>query len=302
MVPRRDNRRSHHASAKKLSEKLVFLLLLCLISQFVVRGQDVHSSKLVDDDGLLDDAPESTSRETPESIKVEDYLETLDNAALRSICEDRGFDIIPRKDGLPLERSDYLEAARRCLSLEDEMNAILAQNPDLAAELEAEIARMHQHKERLEGERDQLLAEKARLEQQLEQAGVDLLEAVTQQQQQRQEQTNQNTGSAPGAVTKKVPVEEMTFKDVMIESFSQLYDRVRLDVEFAWKFLGPVVRPLKGAVQLLWRYCRSHVKAFWEELLKRFKQIFGVAKQKIADWESAAGQGRNNDDHDNSNN
>ena len=260
--------------------RLLLLLALCFMN--IVIGQvDVVIDDVPEDIPLssedaampLDEGANETETTTTEpeeaTIQVNDYLETLDNEALRAICEDRGFDVIPRKDGLPLERSDFLEAARRCLSLEDEMNAILAQNPDLAAELEAEIARMHQHKQRLEGEREKLLAEKARLEEQLEQAGVELLEAS---------RTNNAKNLSP--VLKKAP-EDMTFKEVLIETFSQLYDRVRLDVEFAWKFLGPVLRPLKGALQLLWRYCRPHVMTLWEEAVKRAKQIFGSAKNKV---------------------
>ena len=54
------------------------------------------------------------------------------------------------------------------------MNAILAANPDLAAELDAEIARMKASKERLERERDEILAQKNLLEEQLRNAGIDI--------------------------------------------------------------------------------------------------------------------------------
>eukprot|EP00523_Entomoneis_sp_CCMP467_P005779 CAMPEP_0168743778 /NCGR_PEP_ID=MMETSP0724-20121128/13753_1 /TAXON_ID=265536 /ORGANISM="Amphiprora sp., Strain CCMP467" /LENGTH=291 /DNA_ID=CAMNT_0008791421 /DNA_START=63 /DNA_END=938 /DNA_ORIENTATION=+ len=218
----------------------------------------------IDDDGDLLQTPGEPT------VEVEDYLATLSTDELTSICVDRGFDIIPRQDGKPLEWSDYLEAARRCLSLEDEMNAILAKNPELAAELEAEIGRMQQHKHRLEGEREQLLAEKALLEEQLEKAGVDLLEA----------QQSAFGETATASLKDKSP-EDMTFKEVLIYTFSELYDRVKRDFKFVWKFAGPVLKPVGGALQLGWRHLRPHAEMARQEVTKRAQQIFHSAKAKV---------------------
>jgi len=262
----------------------LFLLGLCLCIG-IVGGQETTATPVESavDEEILDEVLSATGDDvkveepaTPEepAVEVDDYLATLSTSELRSICVDRGFDIIPRKDGLPLERNDYLEAARRCLSLEDEMNAILAKNPDLAAELEQEILRMQQHKERLEGEREQLLAEKALLQQQLEQAGVDLLEATG------GGGTDTKSDSMDLPASKK-SVEDMSFKEVLFESFSLLYDRVRADVMFVWKFAGPVLKPVGSALELGWRHLRPHALMAKEEVLKRGKQIIATVRSKI---------------------
>jgi hypothetical protein len=263
---------SHH-----LRQLLLVLFCMCFVC---VRGQEASAEEKALEEEILGEVLSATDvvdvvvnvvqeeeKVEEPGVEVEDYLETLGTSELRSICIDRGFGIIPRKDGLPLQRSDYVEAARRCLSLEEEMNAILAKNPELAAELEAEIARMQQHKERLEGERENLLAEKALLEEQLEKAGVDLL-AVSRE------------AAAANVSTKKAP-EDMTFKEVMIDTFTQLYERVRGDMQFVWKVAGPVLKPVGGALRLAWRYARPHVTAVWEEVLKRAKQIYATARSRI---------------------
>lgn len=101
-----------------------------------------------------------------EDIHVEDYLESLSLSELDEICQHRGFAV----EGST--REDYINAARRCLSLENEMNAILAANPELAAELEKEIERMKAEKERLEAERHDLLELISDLQEQLAESGV----------------------------------------------------------------------------------------------------------------------------------
>ena len=260
-----------------LQYTLFLSAILCTILQ-TCRGQIATANPASEDgvassilDGEVElDIPENVVLEAePEPIvEVEDYLEQLSVEELEKICTERGFDVIPRKDGQPLQRSDYLEAARRCLSLEDEMNAILAQNPELAAELEAEILRMQQHKERLEQEREELLAQKQLLEKQLEQAGIDLLEA------------RESTKAASIPLSEKAP-EDMTFQEVIRYTFTELYKRVAADVRFVYKVCEPVLKPTIGALQLGWRHGKPHLIAAWKEVSKRSKQIYAIAKGRI---------------------
>jgi hypothetical protein len=181
----------------------------------------------------------SADDETSEAkrIVVGDYLESLSNAELEKICLERGFELSTPADGLKLQRKDYVEAARRCLSLEDEMNAILAAHPDLAAELEVEIERIHAEKKRLEQERDDMLREKAFLERQLREAGVDLTDFS---------ENNSTT------IEKQPP--PLTLEQVLKESFRELFQRVRRDIQFVGSVLDPVLRPVFGAVNLVWRH------------------------------------------------
>lgn len=75
----------------------------------------------------IQDDPENSEG----TIVVEDYLESLSIEDLKQICMDRGMEIRP---DTATTKADYVEGARRCLSLEDEMNAILAANPELVSE------------------------------------------------------------------------------------------------------------------------------------------------------------------------
>jgi hypothetical protein len=75
----------------------------------------------------------------------EDYsradLEAMTEVELKDICVKRGFQLV--NDGLDeLTKQDYIEAAQRCLAIEQEMNELLTQYPELADELEEEIKRM----------------------------------------------------------------------------------------------------------------------------------------------------------------
>jgi len=209
-------------------------------------------------------------------IVVEDYLASLSTSDLRQICLDRGFDIA--QDGQKeLTHKDYMEAARRCLTLEDEMNAILAENPELAAELEAEVARMKASKEELERERDEMLAEKAFLEEQLRQAGVDIM-------------PNQTESSVSNKDILEHP-QNMTLVEVLHVSFRLLFERVWQDVKLVWSVIGPILRPMGGALKLLWRYMSPLLGNFSKQAAVQFehlKQKIGPSVNQTQATESAA--------------
>ncbi len=222
---------SHKKWAIFLIIGVVFLQMSCMCY-----GQDVIDEVERIHDSETADLPTDLVESKNEEIQVEDYLESLSLSELDEICQHRGFTV----EGST--REDYVNAARRCLSLENEMNAILAANPELAAELEKEIERMKSEKERLEAERQYLLEQISDLQQQLTEAGMNdsALEALL--------------------IQHKDPA-NMTFEEVFKESISQLYDRVAQDVRFVSKLvspvLSPIVRSIFGALKFGWRYAKT---------------------------------------------
>jgi hypothetical protein len=179
-------------------------------------------------------------------VEIEDYLDAMSNEQLIGMCNERGFGIV--NDESELEHKDYVEAARRCLSMEDEMNAILAENPDLAAELETEILRMKDAKERLEEERDQMLAETAILKEQLKNAGVDISD------------TNSTLSQQPPP---------LSLEEVLRESLTELVERVASDARVVGAFRQPVVQPVLGALKMVAKHTGAlpHLEAWKEKAL-----------------------------------
>ena len=197
---------------------------------------------------VADEAVEQAQNTKPELV-VESSLEAMSDEELKAICTDRGFEITMEGEGglLAMTHADYVEAATKCLSLEKEMNAVLAENPELAAELDVEIERMRAEKERLEQEREAILAEKARLEEQLRQSGVDPSTIVA-----VPESTISGNTSA--------------VDEVLRESFVRLFDRVGCDLQLVGGLLLYVLKPMGGPIQQLWRYTSPSV----EGLLRQF--------------------------------
>jgi hypothetical protein len=207
-----------------------------------------------------DDNPTAAAAAAPHQqvvVEVDDYLTSLSDTQLRTICFERGFDMAPRPDGHTFVREDYLEAARRCMSLEHEMNAILAANPDLAAELDVEIERMKLERERLQHERQDMLDEMAMLQQQLEQAGMDVrayglrtAQDMEQEQQEKQPPSYRNGNSGNNDTT------PLTVQQVLEETLGELYRRVHRDFNMVIKVLRPILQPIVGACHLIWRYSK----------------------------------------------
>ena len=180
-----------------------------------------------------------------EGIRVKSNLESMSIDELESICRQRGFAL----EGDNLLHADYVEAAKRCLSLEDEINAIIAENPDLAAELEHEIERMAQEKDRLEKERDALLAEKEALEAQLNASGIDVADLTT-------------VGNTASSLSSEgLPYDPTSSIDVFRHSLSLLWARVGGDIRFVGKALRIVVfHPGCQVISFVWRYARPTVE------------------------------------------
>jgi hypothetical protein len=247
-----------------------FLASAAIVSHLLSCGCDADTMVTAEAGGAPSQVDELTADSTAtgaEDLVVQDYLETLSNEELEKICLDRGFSLAargdPDKDEVgqhpELRREDYLAAARRCLTLEDEMNAIIAAHPELAAELDAEIERMKRHKMELERERDEILAQKAMLEEQLEKAGVDVGSCF-----------NRTSTAVPSGASKggrdlaALNPEDMTVDEVLRHSFTLLYQRVMQDVRMVKKALDPLVlKPLGRGCQTAWKYAKPTLLALW---------------------------------------
>ena len=213
-----------------------------------------------------EDEVAETNATKPEGIKVKSNLESLSIAELEAICQDRGFAL----EGDDLQHADYVEAAQRCLSLEDEMNAILAENPSLAAELESEIERMAREKERLEIERDALIKEKELLEEKLRNAGID--PAVL------------SAEAESGAATKALTYDPQSGIEVFRESMIMLFDRVGSDFRLVGKGLRLIVlKPAFRALSLVWRYTAPTVEGALKKTI--FSFLKGCWKSNSCRWQ-----------------
>jgi hypothetical protein len=228
-------------------------------------------------DDLIQDATEEntvvmgTTDDDEDEITVEDYLATLSVEELQAICWDRGFDIEEQASsstGSGLVYEDFLEAARRCLSLEEEMNAVLNEHPELAAEIEKEIERLRDTKSRLEEERATMLAEKALLEQQLQQAGVNF--------------ENFKDQVDPSSLRAPTDPADMSITQLLRESLSQLYDRVAQDVKFVVRVTEPVWRTVGQGMEVVWRYMKPTVLQAYTEVRKRVEQVLPSAGEAEA--------------------
>jgi hypothetical protein len=202
-------------------------------------------------------------------VEIEDYLDAMSDEQLIGMCSERGFGIV--NDEGELEHKDYVEAARRCMSMEDEMNAILAENPDLAAELESEIERMQKAKERLTEERDQMLAEKAILEEQLKAAGIDL--------------ANESKTNA----TLSQPQQQMSLEEVLKVSLTELFERVASDARVVVEFLQPVLKPILGGLKMVAKHTGAlpYLEAYKEKAGIGFKQVKGIALAKYKEYQES---------------
>lgn len=176
------------------------------------------------------------------SVQIDDYLSSLSTDDLEKICRDRGFEIDEAAT-----REDYIEAARRCISLEDEINAILNENPELAAEIDAEILRLEKQRDQLQQEREAILREKALLEQQLRYAGVDIKDFLNET---KKEEPTPPAQPQQSAFQKRMAeARPTTAVETIKESLILLYLRVREDFLFIWKLISPVVLPLWASIR-----------------------------------------------------
>lgn len=207
-------------------------------------------SSVLSKDETIDEPTQQQKSETQPEIIVESSLESMSDEELKAICTNRGFEIsIEGEEGLSqMTHADYVEAATKCLSLEKEMNAVIAENPELAAELDLEIERMRLEKERLEQEREAILAEKALLEEQLRNAGVDPSSIAT----------------VPSSLTS---ANASSVDEVLRESFVRLFDRVGCDLQLVGGVILFALKPMAGPIQMLWRYSSPSIEGMLRQVI-----------------------------------
>jgi hypothetical protein len=216
---------------------------------------------------IIDVSEKSTSKEPP--IVVEDYLTTLSDKELEMLCVERGFDVKVPDDTIDdvARHRHYVEAAQRCLRLDDEINAVIAKNPDLAAELEAEVERMRLEKDRLTKEREEMLAEKALLEQQLLNAGIQVTPNGT-----INISKNNQTAQSVG----KMIDETETLSEVLQESFRLLWLRVYQDIQMVQSVASQVLRPLLNSLKLIWKYSQPTVDSIARAVVVKLGQVWNI--------------------------
>jgi hypothetical protein len=247
--------------------------------------------------------PPPTNNSDQEKVVVADYFESLSVSELQEVCRKCGFDIVP--DDTSLSHADYVSAARKCVQLEEEVNAVLAQHPELAAELDAEIERMLKKKTKLEEERRQLLAEKEALERQLkalsspqDQSDVvgDLNTAPPKPIVCVSGENIEDSSTINEAETKENPLAEATateednaisgayypdtFPDIFIISLQELYGRVRRDIRIVMSLLRPIYRVvLKPVITPLTAIIDRHV---WQPFYQEHETQIQLYQQKLS--------------------
>jgi len=106
-----------------------------------------------------------------DSEETEINLVELSDEELEAICTSRGFELVREIDdtsGEPISytHDDYVDAAKECLELEEEMESFFQENPDLLGDLQTETEAMMEEKEALEKRlaeaQDRLVKEKSK--------------------------------------------------------------------------------------------------------------------------------------------
>jgi hypothetical protein len=245
--------------------------------------------------------PPQTNNSDQEKVVVADYFESLSVSELQEICRKCGFDIVP--DDTSLSHADYVSAARKCVQLEEEVNAVLAQHPELAAELDAEIERMLKKKTKLEEERRQLLAEKEALERQLKAlsspqdqshvvgdlnttppepivcvSGENIEDSSTINEAETNVLAEATATEGENAISGAYYPD--TFPDIFIISLQELYGRVRRDIRIVMSLLRPIYRAvLKPVITPLTAIIDRHV---WQPFYQEHETQIQLYQQKLS--------------------
>lgn len=137
---------------------LVFLVQINIIhaDEPSIKGEEI-SEEVASGSESASETPIATEATAEAESDDEVDLASLTDEELEEICTSRGFEVVKEKDEETGEfkkysHEDYINAAKQCLDMEAEMEAILNENPELIKEIEAEAERMRQENERLENE------------------------------------------------------------------------------------------------------------------------------------------------------
>lgn len=121
----------------------------------------------VDDEAMNTTTADSENEEVNVDVDINDEndgddepltstsdLDNFSESELEDICIQRGFEVV-KEDNVNYTHEDYVDAARQCLFMEEEMEKALQEDPEFLKELEDERNRMMEEKQKLE---EQLLA------------------------------------------------------------------------------------------------------------------------------------------------
>lgn len=223
----------------------------------------------------------------------EDYsqtdLEAMTEVELENICVQRGFKLV-NENSDELTKQDYVEAAQRCLSIEQEMNELLTQYPELAEELEEEIKRM-------ESENAEKLADVERLQSEIandsaDDSQSDLDAAFVPRGIDREnenepaldddaqsystmglnntqlEDSIEDTDPATNLERIEPPrKEDLTLTHIAVESFRVLVKNAQDDVRRIINLAIPVLQPLFNVGDVAWR----QMKDFFDRARKAYE-------------------------------
>ena len=200
-----------------------------------------------------DDNRNSTNTNTTTTIQVQSNLQSMTDEELIAICTERGYEITMEdldsnsNNVIRMTHDDYVNAATQCLSMDQIVNQMIADDPDSAADIEREVERIRLEKETLQTEQETILQEISTLEEELRQSGIDPTSI-------------QDTAAVPTilATTTKTShknLTDLTVDEVLYESFVQLFDRVGNDIQFVAKMVHLIiVQPTWTSMSLIWRY------------------------------------------------
>jgi hypothetical protein len=212
------------------------------------------------------------------TIHVESNLKSMSNEELIAICTERGYEISVEDDddsnndsnASVLTHDDYVNAAMQCLSLDKVVNQMIADDPDIAADMDYEVERIRHEKEKLQQEQESILQEISSLEEELRASGIDPTSIAVGGNTTGTTSTGNSstittttttspstkvTSSVESASFTKINMTDMTVDEVLRESFVQLFDRVGKDIQFVARIVQHMlVQPTVTSLSLIWRY------------------------------------------------
>jgi len=213
-------------------------------------------------------------------------LEAMTEIELESICVQRGFQLV-NDESDELTKQDYIEAAQRCLAIEQEMNELLAQYPELADELEEEIKKMEKENsekqayvEALESEvsnndsahhntKDSDMALAGPLKDEETKNNDDYIadtkevkEASTIETPENSmdiehQDTTNNLGKNIESLEPSTKEQDLTLTHIAIESFRVLVKNAQDDVKRIINLAIPVLQPIFDAGDVAWRQMKA---------------------------------------------
>jgi len=178
---------------------ILFVVVVLLLSSVVVvvQGEVVTSSRR---------NPEEITTTTATTTVVEEedpyeFLQEMSDMELELVCTNLGFQLLDPTDPTTGEavmktHDHYIEAARQCLSIQEEMEQLLEEHPEIREEYERELEEMLSTEQ---AKQEQLLGEKEQLEAELAAAAVPPPQQRQQQQQQLLGEETATGGAAAAA-------------------------------------------------------------------------------------------------------